>query len=88
MDLFSDAISVLRFLVLTAGLVLLFVATRRDQKLGDGRNILLAIATAAVLSSTAPFTLPVIGPPWVAIGVILWRYAPENRDVVTTPLTS
>ena len=84
----SDAISVLRFLVLTAGLVLLFVATRRDQKLGDGRNILLAVATVAVLSGMAPFTLPVMRPLWVAIGVILWRYAPENRNIGTTPLTS
>jgi hypothetical protein len=88
MILHPDAISILRSLVLTAGLVLLFVATRRDQKLGDGRNILLAIAIVAVLSSKVPFTLPAMGPPWVAMGVILWRYAPENQYIRMTPLTS
>jgi hypothetical protein len=100
----SDAVSVLSSLVLAAGLVLLFVAAQRDQKLGAWRPILLAIAAAAVLSSTALFALSavgltgsmvlseiselVVGFLWVALGVALWRHAPENQNVGTTPLIS
>jgi hypothetical protein len=87
-----------------AGLVLLFVAAQRDQTLGAWRTLLLAIAIAAVLSSTAPFALAaagltgdmmlsevsefVMGLLWVALGVALWRHAPQNRNVGTTLLIS
>ena len=100
----SDVISILGSLVLAAGLVLLFVAARRDQKLGAWRVLLPAIAIAAVLSSTVPFALSavglmgsvvlsgvfafVMGLLWVALGVALWRYAPENQNVGTAPLIS
>lgn len=100
----SDVISALGSLVLAAGLVLLFVAARRDQKLGAWRVLLPAIAAAAVLSSTAPFVLSavglmgsvvlsgvfefVMGILWVALGVALWRHAPEIRNVGTTPQIS
>ena len=57
----SHAIPVLSSLVLAAGLMLLFVAARRDQKLGAWRVLLPAIAIAAVLSSTAPFALSAVG---------------------------
>jgi hypothetical protein len=96
----SHAVSVLSSLVLAAGFVLLFVAARRDQKLGAWRVLLPAIAIAAVLSSTAPFALSavglmgsvmlsgglqfVVGLLWVALGVALWRHAPENQNVGTT----
>jgi hypothetical protein len=100
----SHAVSVLSSLVLAAGFVLLFVAARRDQKLGAWRVLLPAIAIAAVLSSTAPFALSavglmgsvmlsgglqfVVGLLWVALGVALWRHAPENQNVGTTPQIS
>jgi hypothetical protein len=67
-------------------------------------KILPAIAVAAVLSSAAPFALAAVGMAggtmladlsqlatgflWVALGVALWRHAPENQNVGTTPLTS
>ena len=98
----SHAIPVLSSLVLAAGLMLLFVAARRDQKLGAWRVLLPAIA--AVLSSTVPLALSavglmgsavfsgvfqfVVGLLWVALGVALWRHAPENQKVGTTPLIS
>jgi hypothetical protein len=100
----ADAISLLGSLVLAAGLVLLFVADRRDRKLGAWRVLLPAIAIAAVLSSTVPFALSVVGLTgsvvlsgafelvmgllWVALGVALWRHAPENQNVRTTPQVS
>jgi hypothetical protein len=100
----SHALYVLSSLVLAAGLGLLFVAARRDQKLGTWRMLLLAIAIAAVLSSTAPFALAAVGLTgdmalsevsefvmgflWVALGVALWRHAPQNQNVGTTPLIS
>ena len=100
----SHALSVLSSLVLAAGLVLRFVAAQRDQTLGAWRTLLLAIAIAAVQSSTAPFALAaagltgdmmlsevsefVMGLLWVALGVALWRHAPQNRNVGTTPLIS
>jgi hypothetical protein len=65
---------------------------------------LLAIAIAAVLSSTAPFALAAVGLTgdmalsevsefvmgflWEALGVALWRHAPQNQNVGTTPLIS
>jgi ABC-type enterobactin transport system permease subunit len=100
----SHALSVLSSLVLAAGLVLLFIAAQRDQTLGAWRTLLLAIAIAAVLSSTAPFALAaagltgdmmlsevsefVMGLLWVALGVALWRHAPQNQNLGTTPLIS
>jgi hypothetical protein len=100
----SHAISFLSSLVLAAGLMLLFVAARRDQKLGAWRVLLPAIAIATVLSSTGPSALSavglmgsqvlsgavqlVVGLLWVTLGVALWRYAPESQNVGTTPLIS
>ena len=103
----SHALSVLSSLVFAAGLVLLFVAARRDQELDAWRawrTLLLATAIAAVLSSTAPFALAAVGLTggtllsvvsefvmgflWVALGVALWRHAPHNQNVRTTPLIS
>jgi hypothetical protein len=100
----SRAVPVLSSLVLAAGLMLLFVVARRDQKLGTSRVLLPAIAIAAVLSSTVPLALSavglmgsvvlsgvfqvVVGLLWVALGVALWRHAPENQGVGTTPLIS
>jgi hypothetical protein len=87
-----------------AGLVLLFVAVQWDQTLSAWRTLLLAIAIAAVLSSTVPFALAAVGLTgdmvlsevsefvmgflWVALGVALWRHAPQNQNVGTTPLIS
>jgi hypothetical protein len=84
--------------------MLLFVAARRDQKLGAWRVLLPAIAIATVLSSTGPSALSavglmgsqvlsgviqlVVGLLWVTLGVALWRYAPESQNVGTTPLIS
>jgi hypothetical protein len=64
----------------------------------------LAIAIAAVLSSTAPIALPAVGLAGVmtlsevfglvvallsvALGVALWHQAPEIRNVGTTPQIS
>ena len=100
----SRALSVLSSLVLAAGIVLLFIADRRDQKLGAWRTLLLVIAIATVLSSTAPFALGAVGLSedlaftdasrfvmgflWVTLGVALWRHAPENQNAATTPLNS
>jgi hypothetical protein len=98
----SHAIPVLSSLVLAAGLMLLFVAARRDQKLGAWRVLLPAIA--AVLSSTVPLALSavglmgsavfsgvfqfVVGLLWVALGAAVWRHAPENQNIGTTPVIS
>lgn len=103
MILLSRAIPVLGSLVLATGLVLFFVAARRDQGIGAWRALLLAIAIATVLSSTVPLALSAVGLTgsmvlsgvfqsvagllWVALGMALWRHAPENRNVGTTPLT-
>jgi hypothetical protein len=95
----SGAVSLLSSLVLAAGLALLFIAARRDQKLGAWRTPLPTIAIAALLSSAAPFALAggttlsevselVVGFLWVAFGVALWRHAPENQNVGATPLIS
>ena len=96
----SHAIPVLSSLVLAAGLMLLFVAARRDQKLGAWRVLLPAIA--AVLSSTVPLALSalglmgsavfsgvfqfVVGLLWVALGAAVWRHAPKNQNIGTTPV--
>lgn len=98
----SHAIPVLSSLVLAAGLMLLFVAARRDQKLGAWRVLLPAIAAA--LSSTVPLALSalglmgsavfsgvfqfVVGLLWVALGAAVWRHAPENQNIGTTPVIS
>ena len=98
----SHAIPVLSSLVLAAGLMLLFVAARRDQKLGAWRVLLPAIA--AGLSSTVPLALSavglmgsavfsgvfqfVVGLLWVALGAAVWRHAPENQNIGTTPVIS
>ena len=98
----SHAIPVLSSLVLAAGLMLLFVAARRDQKLGAWRVLLPAIV--AVLSSTVPLALSaeglmgsavfsgvfqfVVGLLWVALGAAVWRHAPENQNIGTTPVIS
>ena len=98
----SRAVPVLSSLVLAAGLMLLFVAARRDQKLGAWRVLLPAIA--AVLSSTVPLALSalglmgsavfsgvfqfVVGLLWVALGAAVWRHAPENQNIGTTPVIS
>ena len=100
----SRALSVLSSLLLAGGIVLLYVADQRDHKLGAWGKILPAIAVAAVLSSATPFALVAVvlaggtmladlpqlatGFLWVALGVALWRHAPENQNVGTTPLTS
>jgi hypothetical protein len=99
----TRAVSVLSSLVLAAGIVLLVVADRRDQKLGARRTLLLAIAIATVLSGATPFALGSVGLAggatlgtvselavgllWMALGMALWRYVPENWNVGTTPLT-
>jgi len=104
MILLSRAVPVLGSLVLATGLVLFFVAARRGQGIGAWRALLLAIAIATVLSSTVPLALSAVGLTgsmvlsgvfqsvagllWVALGVALWRHAPENQNVGTTPLTS
>ena len=96
------AIPVLSSLVLAAGLMLLFVAARRDQKLGAWRVLLPAIAAA--LSNTVPLALSalglrgsavfsgvfqfVVGLLWVALGAAGWRHAPENQNIGTTPVIS
>ena len=88
------AIPVLSSLVLAAGLMLLFVAARRDQKLGAWRVLLPAIAAAlsalglmgsAVFSGVFQF---VVGLLWVALGAAVWRHAPENQNIGTTPVIS
>jgi hypothetical protein len=63
-----------------------------------------AVSVLSSLSSTAPFALSavglmgsvmlsgglqfVVGLLWVALGVALWRHAPENQNVGTTPQIS
>ena len=100
----SRALSVLSSLVLAAAIVMLVIADRRNRKLGTSRTLLLAVAMATVLSSTAPPTLPAVGLAggttlgtvselvagllWMALGAALWRHASETSDVGTTPLTA